>query len=111
MNIGNTYLAEGDFATAKTYYSKASDLGSEHINHSLGSTKDGKNMVAASLKCLARGYKVTGNIDEAKRILKKVVEEGRVAMELEKMEQESETKLREEEAKAKVAGAPKIAAN
>ena len=96
MNIGNTYLAEGDFTTAKTYYTKASDLGKEHISLELGSTKDGKNMVAASLKALARGYKVTGDVAEAKRILGELVEERRAAMEEEKREEEEKEKRAKE---------------
>lgn len=113
LNVGHTFLGEGNFEKAKEYYAKAQDLGKEHIENELGSTKDGKNMVAHALKALARGHKVTGNIDEAKRILKEVVEERRVAMEQEKKEQmeaEEENKKKMEQSKG-VEGATAVKAN
>jgi hypothetical protein len=93
LNIGNTYLAEGDFETACSYYSKASDLGTEHVENELGSTKDGKNMVCGSRKALARAHKVNGNIEEAKKILGEIVAERRIAMEEEALEAEKEEEL------------------
>ena len=96
LNIGNAWLAEGNFENAKASWAKAEAYGQEHVSHELGAKKEGKAMIAAARQCLARGYANTGEGAKAKAIVQELVEEKRGDLE----EEEREKTRTEEEARA-----------
>ncbi|GMH89366.1 hypothetical protein TrVE_jg1749 [Triparma verrucosa] len=98
LNIGNAWLAEGNFQNAKASWAKAEAYGQEHVSHELGAKKEGKAMIAAARQCLARGYANTGEGAKAKAIVQELVEEKRGDLE----EEEREKTRTEEEARAQV---------
>lgn len=75
VNIGNTYSRSGDLDAAMAEYEKAEKLGSDHLSEEGGSEKDGKGMVACCKRARAFALKRAGKEDEAKKILKEVVEQ------------------------------------
>ncbi|GMH83898.1 hypothetical protein TL16_g09751 [Triparma laevis f. inornata] len=99
LNIGNAWLAEGNMEKAKEFWSKAEAYGTEHVEHELGAKKEGKAMIAAARKCLARGYSKQGEEGKAKEIVTELLEEKRKDMDIEA----EERKKLEEEKKEKAA--------
>jgi len=75
VNIGNTYSRSGDLDSAIAEYEKAEKLGNEHLSEEGGSEKDGKGMVACCKRARAFALKRAGKEDEAKKILKEVIEQ------------------------------------
>lgn len=75
VNIGNTYSRSGDFDAAQPQYDQAEKLGQDHLNQEGGSEKDGKGMVSCVKRARAFALKRAGKDDEAKKILKEVVEQ------------------------------------
>jgi len=98
VNIGNTFSRSGDFTLADEQYKIAEQLGNDHLTADGGSENDGKGMIACVKRARAFAMKKAGRVDEAKAILKEVIEQqikDDLAAELKKKE--------EEEAKAKAA--------
>lgn len=75
VNIGNTFSRSGDFTLADEQYKIAEQLGADHLKSEGGSENDGKGMVACAKRARAFALKKAGRIDEAKAILKEVIEE------------------------------------
>merc|ERR1712071_707735 len=98
VNIGNTFSRTGDYTLADEQYKIAEKLGNDHLTADGGSENDGKGMIACVKRARAFAMKKAGRVDEAKAILKEVIEQqikDDLAAELKKKE--------EEEAKAKAA--------
>lgn len=75
VNIGNTYARRGDFDKADEQYALAEKLGTDHITETGGSEDDGRSMVLAAKRSRAFALKKVGKLDEAKALLKEVVEQ------------------------------------
>lgn len=107
VNIGNTFSRGcGDFTLADEQYKIAEKLGRDHLQAEHGgSENDGKGMVACAKRARAFALKKTGRIDEAKAILKEVVEQqikDNILAEQKKKEEELAAAAKEkEDAKAK----------
>lgn len=93
VNIGNSYSRKGDFAAADEKFTIAEKLGTEHIEGD--NVKDGKGMVACAKRARAFALKRAGKMDDAKKLLKEVVDQ-QIADNLEEEKQKAE-----EEAAAK----------
>jgi len=110
INIGNTYSRSGDYERADEYFTVAEKLGMSHLEEEGGSSNDGKGMVSCAKRVRAFALKRAGRIDEAKVLLKEVVEqqikdniikEQKKKEEEEKKKEEEEKKKEEEEKKKK----------
>ena len=75
VNIGNTFSRSGDFTLADAQYKIAEQLGNDHLSKEQGSEKDGKGMIACVKRARAFALRRAGRIDEAKQLLKEVVEQ------------------------------------
>jgi len=75
LNTGNAILLEGKGSEAKQMFAKAEALGREHIEHELGSSHEGQQMVTASKVALARAFKIGGDLEGAKKIVMEMVAE------------------------------------
>jgi len=75
VNIGNTFSRSGDFTLADEQYKIAEKLGNDHLTSEGGSENDGKGMIACTKRARAFAMKKVGRIDEAKVILKEVIEQ------------------------------------
>jgi tetratricopeptide (TPR) repeat protein len=100
INIGNTLSRSGDYESANGWYDKAQEIGQEHMDHDDGSTSDGKAMVASSKRSRAFALKKIGRIDEAKTIMREVVDQQLKDNAAEEKEAEEKKKKAEEEAAA-----------
>jgi len=87
LNCGNTLLLQGSQKEAREYFAKAEAMGQEHVDEELGSTKDGRQMVAAAKVALARAFKIGGDLEGAKRIVGELVKERQKAKEEEAREE------------------------
>ena len=96
INIGNTFSRSGDYDAANEQYNIAEQIGNDHIAGGEGNTKDGKGMVACAKRARAFALRRADKIDEAKALLKEVVDQ--------------QIKDNLEEAKAKEEAAEKAAA-
>jgi len=108
VNIGNTFSRSGDFTLADEQYKIAETLGRDHLELTEGSQNDGKGMVACSKRARAFALKRDGRADEAKKVLKEVVEQqikDNMEAELKKKE-EAEAAAKEKE--AAVVGAEEV---
>ncbi|GMH80763.1 hypothetical protein TrLO_g15069 [Triparma laevis f. longispina] len=101
LNIGNAWLAEGNMEKAKEFWSKAEAYGTEHVEHELGAKKEGKAMIAAARKCLARGYSKQGEEGKAKEIVTELLEEKRKDMDIEAEERKKLEEGKKEKAAIK----------
>jgi len=90
VNTGNSHSRQGNFDVADAQYELAEKLGQEHIDG--GNVKDGKGMIACAKRARAFALKRAGKIDDAKKLLKEVLDQ-----------QIAENKKVEEEAKAEKA--------
>jgi len=91
VNIGNTFSRSGDFTLADEQYKIAEHLGDDHLSSEGGSENDGKGMVACAKRARAFALKKNGSIDEAKKILKEVIDQqikDNIAAEQKKKEEE-----------------------
>lgn len=91
VNIGNTFSRSGDFTLADEQYKIAEQLGNDHLTADGGSENDGKGMIACVKRARAFAMKKAGRVDEAKAILKEVIEQqikDDLAAELKKKEEE-----------------------
>jgi tetratricopeptide (TPR) repeat protein len=75
VNIGNTFSRSGDYANADKYYVMAENLGNDHLINEEGSKKDGKGMVACARRSRAFAMRRDGKVEEAKALLKEVIEQ------------------------------------
>lgn len=75
INIGNTYARSGDFDSADEQYNLAEQLGIDHLENEDGSVTDGKSMVASAKRARAFALKKIGKVEEAKSIIKELVEQ------------------------------------
>ena len=75
INIGNTFSRSGDFESADEQYTIAENIGKEHLEVPNGSISDGKAMIASAKRARAFALKKIGKIDEAKALIKEVVEQ------------------------------------
>merc|ERR1712071_108216 len=99
VNIGNTFSRTGDYTLADEQYKIAEKLGNDHLSSEGGSENDGKGMVACAKRARAFALKKTGRIDEAKKILKEVIEQqikDNVAAEQKKKEEDKKAALEKE---------------
>jgi tetratricopeptide (TPR) repeat protein len=95
VNIGNTYSRTGNFELADKHYQSAELLGNDHLNETGGSESDGKGMVACAKRARAFALKKAGRLDEAKVIMKTVVEQ-QIKDNLEAEKKEAEEKAAKE---------------
>jgi tetratricopeptide (TPR) repeat protein len=93
VNIGNSHSRQGNYDAANEQYTIAEKVGQDHIEG--GNVKDGKGMVASAKKARAFALKRAGRVEEAKKLLKEVVDQQIADA------QEEKKKATEEEAKAK----------
>lgn len=113
VNIGNTHSRTGDYDAANEQYTIAEQMGKEHLASEGGSSTDGKGMVACAKRARAFALKKAGRIDEAKVVLRAVLDQ----QIKDNLEKEQQKKKEEEEAAAAAAAekkageAPAIAAN
>lgn len=100
VNIGNSKSRQGNFSAADEQFSIAEKLGTEHVEG--GNVKDGKSMVNCAKRARAFALKRAGKIDDAKTLLKEVLDQqiaDNLAEEKEKKEEEAAAaKKKEEEA-------------
>jgi len=75
VNIGNTYSRSGNFELADQQYKIAEQLGCDHVEKEGGSGKDGKGMVSCVKRARAFALRRAGRIDEAKDLLKEVLQQ------------------------------------
>ncbi|KAL3788749.1 hypothetical protein HJC23_012305 [Cyclotella cryptica] len=75
VNIGNTYARRGDFDKADEQYVLAEQLGKDHITENGGSEDDGRSMILCAKRSRAFALKRVGKIEEAKKLLREVVEQ------------------------------------
>jgi hypothetical protein len=102
VNIGNVYSRSGDFDMADEQYKIAEKLGLEHIETEGGSEKDGKGMVSCVRKSRAFALRRAGRMDEAKKLLKEVLDQQiKDNIEAEKKKAEEEAAAAAEAAEAK----------
>lgn len=104
VNIGNTFSRSGDYTLADEQYKIAEQLGSDHLSAEGGSENDGKGMVACAKRARAFALKKTGRIDEAKAILKEVIDQqikDNILAEQKKKEEEEKAAKEAEEKAAK----------
>lgn len=101
VNIGNTHSRSGDYTSANEQFKIAENLGNDHFGKEQGSEKDGKGMIACTKRARAFALRRDGNMDEAKSLLKEVLEQ-QMKDNLEAEKKKAEEK---EEASAKVAAA------
>lgn len=73
VNIGNSHSRSGNYDAANEQYEIAEKLGTEHID--AGNTKDGKGMVACSRRARSFALRRAGRMDEAKALLRQVLEQ------------------------------------
>lgn len=98
VNIGNSHSRSGDYETASKQYEIAEKLGVDHID--AGNVKDGKGMVACSKRAGAFALRRAGRMDEAKKLLRQVLEQQiKDNLEADKLKAEEAVKAAEEAAK------------
>lgn len=73
VNIGNSHSRNGDYEAANAQYTLAEKLGQDHIDG--GNVKDGKGMIVHAKRARAFALKRAGKIDEAKKLLKEVLDQ------------------------------------
>ena len=95
VNIGNTHARRGDYAKAEEHYNAAEQLGVDHIKEEGGSEDDGRSMVLCAKRSKAFALKKVGKVEEAKKLLKEVVEQ--------KIKDDAEAAKKKEEEAAKAA--------
>jgi tetratricopeptide (TPR) repeat protein len=95
VNIGNTFARRGDFDKADEQYVLAEQLGKDHITESGGSEDDGRSMILCAKRSRAFALKRVGRVDEARKLLKEVVEQ--------KIKDDAEAAKKKEEEAAKAA--------
>ena len=100
VNTGNSYSRQGNFDDADAQYKLAEKLGQEHIDG--GNVKDGKGMIACAKRARAFALKRAGKMDDAKKLLKEVLDQ-QIAHNLEEESKKAEEEA--ESAKAKAAAA------
>lgn len=89
VNIGNSYSRQGDFDKADAEFKIAERIGNDHVQG--GNTQDGKSMILCAKKARAFALKRSGKVDEAKALLKDVVQQQIAdAAEEEKLKAETE---------------------
>ena len=96
VNIGNTYSAEGDYAKAEAEYRKAEKLGQDHIDANQGSVVDGLGIVIAARRAKSFALKRNGKDEEAKKVMREVLDLQTKLNEKKKEEEEAEKKLEAE---------------
>jgi len=99
INIGNTYSRLGDFDLADVHYKRAEQLGLDHLGTEGGSKFDGTGMVNGAKRARAFALKKAGREEEAKVILKEVIESQI------KLNMEEETKKKKQQNNAAAATA------
>lgn len=105
VNIGNTYSQQGEFDMANEEYSKAEQLGKDHVDTVDGNLTEGMGIMIVAMRARAFALKKAGKDDEAKTKLREVLElqvKLNAEMEKKKKEQEEEeaAKKKAEEAEA-----------
>ncbi|KAL3776086.1 hypothetical protein ACHAWO_007370 [Cyclotella atomus] len=95
VNIGNTFARRGDYAKAEEQYNLAEKLGMDHITEEGGSEDDGRSMVLCAKRSKAFALKKVGRVEDAKKLLKEVVEQ--------KIKDDAEAAKKKEEEAAKAA--------
>ena len=95
VNIGNTWARRGDIDKANEQYALAEQLGVDHLKESGGSEDDGRSMVLCAKRSKAFALKKVGRIEDAKVLLKEVVEQ--------KIKDDADAAKKKEEEAAKAA--------
>lgn len=96
VNIGNSHSRKGNFDAADEQYAIAEKLGQDHIEG--GNVKDGKGMIACAKRARAFALKRAGKMDEAKKLLKEVLDQ-QIADNLEEEKKKAEEQAELEKAK------------
>eukprot|EP00815_Leptocylindrus_aporus_P006383 CAMPEP_0116059822 /NCGR_PEP_ID=MMETSP0322-20121206/6035_1 /TAXON_ID=163516 /ORGANISM="Leptocylindrus danicus var. apora, Strain B651" /LENGTH=418 /DNA_ID=CAMNT_0003544297 /DNA_START=45 /DNA_END=1301 /DNA_ORIENTATION=+ len=74
INIGNTYVRNGDFTLADEQYKLAEKLGQEHVDAKVGSEDDGMAMVIGAWRARSKALMKVGREDEAKTLMREVIQ-------------------------------------
>uniref|UniRef100_A0A7S2NW59 Uncharacterized protein n=1 Tax=Leptocylindrus danicus TaxID=163516 RepID=A0A7S2NW59_9STRA len=93
INVGNTYAREKDYTLADEQYKLAERIGQDHVDAAQGSEEDGKNMISVVKRARAIALKKVGRDDEAKALMKELVEQ--------QVKEQAEAAKKAEEAAAK----------
>jgi len=103
VNIGNTHSREGNYELADKEFKIAERLGTDHCDREGGSGKDGKSMMSFVKRSRAFALRRAGKIDEARSLLKEVLDQQiKDNLEAEKTKaEEAKKKAEEADAKAK----------
>lgn len=75
INIGNSYIREENFTAAEEQYKMAHQLGQDHVDAKQGSEDDGLTMIIGANRARAKALQKKGETDEAKALLKEVIEQ------------------------------------
>lgn len=82
INIGNTFSRSGEFDLAYEQFRKAESLGDDHLAAEEGSKFDGNGMILGAKRARAFAMKKAGKEDEAKALLREVIE-GQIKLNME----------------------------
>jgi len=114
VNVGNTYMREGNFAKAYEQYDIAEKLGRDHLTED-GNKVDGLGICEVAMRFRSFCLKKEGKEEEAKKQMTEVIklkmqldeeekkQKAKEKEELDKMEAQNKEKLEEEQQKAVVA--------
>lgn len=74
VNIGNTYSRQGEFAKASEQYDIAEKLGQDHLDIEDGNKADGLGIKLVSMRARSFALKKAGKEDEAKQLMREVIQ-------------------------------------
>jgi len=90
LNIGNTFdVKSGEFDIANKHYSLAEQLGTDHLQEKGGSAIDGQGMIDGARRARAFALNKAGRLDEAKIILKDVLQ-SQISLQIQNKKKEQE---------------------
>jgi tetratricopeptide (TPR) repeat protein len=74
VNIGNTFSRQGDFDKAQDYYTRAIQLGQDHMDYEGSNKVEGMGIMIVGMRARAFALKKAGKDEEGKAEMKKVIE-------------------------------------
>jgi tetratricopeptide (TPR) repeat protein len=102
LNIGNTYMREGNFAKAYEQYEVSKKLGQDHVDSEFSNKAEGLGIVAEATRFESFCLKKEGKEEEAKKRMAEVIAmKARIAEEEEKQKATEAAMLEKQEAEEK----------
>jgi tetratricopeptide (TPR) repeat protein len=74
LSAGNCCAQQKKWDEADAYYAKAAQLGRDHLDSPLGSAEDGQAMLHLAMMQRAKGKKISGDVEGAKKIVGELVD-------------------------------------